>query len=162
MADIFGAEISLAHEMKKMLHELDLMDENVSKAVSNSMKKAAEVVAEKQRECIRWKSPKLAGLIRVLPLRVGKRGQINAYCGYDTEAVKNNMESVVLEFGRPGKKSKGKIMEQTYTRKNGSKYTVWKRIGKMEAISHIRKGFDMAKNEAASILVEEVKKVTKW
>jgi len=140
--------LDITAQMQDLIKDIDVMTEDVANGVSESMRRGGEIIANEQRQLISGKSSKLAGLIIVGKIYVTKKGNATISTGYDGDAIKQAPESVILEFGRPGKKNKG-------IDKRGRK------IGKMEAIPHIRKGFDIAKENAANSVINKIDEIIK-
>lgn len=139
-------KLDITKQMQDLIKDLNMLADSVANETASILRESGEIIAQEQRRIISGKSSKLPGLIKVGKVVTTKKGNANVLIGYDTNAINQAPESVVLEFGRPGKKSKGKD-------KKGRK------IGKIEAISHIRKGFDYTKDTAAEVAIEKIKKV---
>jgi hypothetical protein len=140
------SEQDITKQMQDLIKDLDMMADGIAEATTEILKESGEIIAQSQRQAISGKSSKLASLIKTREIKVTKKGNANVLVGYDSDAVEQAPEGVVIEFGRPGKKRGG-------TDKLGRK------IGKMEAIPHIRKGFDMAKEKATENAIEKIKKI---
>ena len=138
--------LDITEQMQAMIKSLDLMSDDVAEATTEILRESGDIIAQSQRQAISGKSSKLAGLIKVGKIVVTKKGNANVLVGYDSNAIEQAPESVVIEFGRPGKKRGG-------TDKLGRK------IGKMEAVPHIRKGFDMAEEKATESAIEKINKI---
>ena len=138
--------LDITTQMQAMIKDIDMMSDEISASAAEIMRESGEMVATEQRRLISGKSSKLAGLIKVGKIYVTKKGNATVQTGYDTEAIKQAPEGVILEFGRAGKKSTDKL---------------GRKIGKMDAINHIRKGFDNKKEEAAQIAVNKLDEVLK-
>lgn len=140
------SEQDITKQMQDLIKDLDMLADSVANETSSILRESGEIIAQEQRRIISGKSSKLASLIKTREIKVTKKGDANVLVGYDSDAVEQAPEGVVIEFGRPGKKRGG-------TDKLGRK------IGKMEAIPHIRKGFDMAKEKATESAIEKIKKI---
>lgn len=136
-------------DLQEFIKSLNKLDENVNSAVRTGLKEGAEIIAAEQKRLISSKSQKLSGLIKTGQIKVSKKGNLTVDVGYDTNAVKQAPEGVILEFGRPSEDKK--TMKQT---RNGEVYTV--KIGKIEPQSHIRRGFDNKISEAAQATIDKV------
>ena len=139
--------LDITTQMQAMIKDIDMMSDEISASAAEIMRESGEMVATEQRRLISGKSSKLAGLIKVGKIYVTKKGNATVSTGYDGEAIKEAPEGVILEFGRPSGK-------RTIDKKG-------RKIGKMDAINHIRKGFDNKKDEAAQIAVNKLDEVLK-
>ena len=138
--------LDITEQMQAMIKSLDLMSDDVAEATTEILRESGDIIAQSQRQAISGKSSKLAGLIKVGKIVVTKKGNANVLVGYDSNAIEQAPESVVIEFGRPGKK-------------RGGIDSKGRKIGKMEAIPHIRKGFDMAEEKATESAIEKINKI---
>jgi hypothetical protein len=138
--------LDITQQMQALIKDLNMMVEDVASATSEILRESGETIAQEQRKIISGKSSKLAGLIKVGKIVVTKKGDANVLIGYDTDAINQAPEGVVLEFGRPGKK-------------RGGIDKLGRKIGKMEAVPHIRKGFDNAKEKATESAIEKISKI---
>lgn len=136
-------------KIQDFIKSLNLLDDKVAEAVRTGLHAGAEIIADEQRRIISVRSQKLPKLIMVGYIRTKKNGNVYCDVGYTAEAIKENPETTVLEFGRPA--SGKKTMKQVRYGK-----TVEVKIGKVEAYSHIRRGFDNKNAEAAQKLIDVV------
>lgn len=139
-------KLDITTQMQAMIKDVDMMSDEIANSVSAIMREGGEIIANEQRRLISGKSSKLAALIKVGKIYATKKGNATVSTGYDTEAIKEAPEGVILEFGRAGKKSTDKI---------------GRKIGKTDAVNHIRKGFDNKKDEATQIAVNKLDEVLK-
>lgn len=140
-------KLDITQQMQAMIKDIDIMNDELVNSTVETLKDGAEIIADEQRRLISGKSSKLAGLIKVGKIVTTKKGNANVLVGYDSEAIEKAPEGVILEFGRPsGKKSVDKL---------------GRKIGKMNAIPHIRKGFDNKKEEATNKVVERLDSIIK-
>ena len=138
--------LDITEQMQAMIKSLDLMSDDVAEATTEILRESGDIIAQSQRQAISGKSSKLAGLIKVGKIVVTKKGNANVLVGYDSNAIEQAPESVVIEFGRPGKK-------------RGGIDSKGRKIGKMEAVPHIRKGFDTAEEKATESAIEKINKI---
>ena len=138
--------LDITEQMQAMIKSLDLMSDDVAEATTEILRESGDIIAQSQRQAISGKSSKLAGLIKVGKIVVTKKGNANVLVGYDSNAIEQAPGSVVIEFGRPGKK-------------RGGIDSKGRKIGKMEAVPHIRKGFDMAEEKATESAIEKINKI---
>lgn len=134
-------------QMQSLIKSVDMMSDEIANSVSAIMREGGEIIANEQRRLISGKSSKLAALIKVGKIYATKKGNATVSTGYDGEAIKEAPEGVILEFGRPSGK-------RTVDKKG-------RKIGKMGAANHIRRGFDNKKDEAAQIAVNKLDEVLK-
>ncbi len=144
------SEQDTVSDIKKLIDAVDLMDEAVSNRAASAMRSAAEIIVREQRNLISSRSSKLPELIKAGKLKVNKNGKFNIPCGYDSDAIKEAFEGLIMEFGRPGKSS------SDGTDKNG------KKIGKVEPTPHIFRGLDNAADEATQHVFDSLLEVIKW
>ena len=133
--------------LQDFLKSLNKLDENVNSAVVNGLKQGAEVIRAEQKRLISSKSSKLPNFITVGQIKTNKKGNLVIDVGYSADAVRQVPEGVILEFGRPS--GNKKTMKQI---RKGKSYTV--KIGKIQAFSHIRRGFDNKINEAVKVTID--------
>lgn len=144
-------------DIQGLIKKLDMMDENVNKAVREGLRDGADIIMEEQKKLIASKSQRLADSISKSRVYANKKNQLGVQTGYQAGAFKADKEGetppgrvgMVFEFGRPGQKGKNEI---TQTR-NGGKVKV--KNGKIEPIPHIRRGFDTKKEEAAETVAKK-------
>ena len=113
-------------DLSKFMKSLDMLDENVSKAVVTGLKKGAEIIVNAQKRRISAKSQRLADAISKSRIYTTKKGSVGISTGYHAKAFKKDKDGfragivgMVFEFGRPGKK--GDTMKQV---RNGETVTV--------------------------------------
>lgn len=140
---------TITKDIQDLINSLDIMDDAVNERAASSIREGAEIVASEQRRLICGRSKKLPELIKVGKSRVSKKGTYTVAVGYDTEAIKEGFEGLIMEFGRPGKRSGG-------VDKNG------KRIGKVTPTPHIFRAVDNKGDEATSYVINAVSEVIKW
>jgi len=144
-------------DLDGFIKQLDLFDENVNKALRNAMSASADMIVAAQRRLISSKSMRLAAHITKGGIEVTKNGVLTVRTGYQDEAFKTDSEGfnpgvvgMVFEFGRPGT---GARSRETMTQsRHGRRFSV--RKGTIQAVPHIRKGFDETVQQAAERLIE--------
>lgn len=147
-------DVDIIKQLDELVKDIDFLNDDIVDSVSGILHDGAEIVAESQRKIISTRSKKLPGLIKVGKLSVNKKGSGRLTIGYDSEAIKQAPESVIIEFGRPGNSGK------TYTtRKSKKGGTHRMKIGKIEPTPHIRKGFDDVQEIVTKKMAEDLGKV---
>jgi len=150
-------KLDITQQLQSMMKDMDMLSDGVAEKAVEALTESGKLIAAEQRRLISSRSNKLPGLIKVGKVKVSKKGSAYVTMGYDSDAIKAAPEGVIIEFGRPGEKSK-KVMTQT---RNGKKVKV--KIGKMESTPHIRRGFDNKQEEAAQIAVDKLNEaLKKW
>lgn len=163
--EVFTTELP---DLKGFIHELDLLDEKVQKAVSRSMRKGAHRIRDAQRRRIAGKVPKLAEAITVGDLRVFQNGTVTISSGYQPEAfIEHKGENLgvigmTYEFGRPGESPQrsGETMKQRRRGKNGKIKEVTVSKGMIAPEPHIRRGFDDVIESAVDEVINEIETET--
>lgn len=156
-------------DLEGFIKELDMFDENVNNALRTGLHEAGDMICQAQRRMIQWKSQRLSDAISTGKVFVTKGGALGITSGYQEDAFKIDSDGfnpglvgMVTEFGRPGTSSHRSGENMTQTR-NGKKYTVKK--GRIQPYSHIRRGFDSAKEQAVQKLItaydQELDKLSK-
>ena len=144
-------------DLESFIKQLDMFDENVNKALRTAMHEAGDMVCQAQKRLILSKSRRLSEAITTGRVYTTRDGALGITSGYQSGAFKTDSDGfnpglvgVVTEFGRPGK-SAGRTGETMTQMRNGKKYTVKK--GTIQPYSHIRRGFDSVKEQAAQKLI---------
>lgn len=145
----YSEQDTVTKDIQDMINALDVMDDAVNERAASSIREGAEIIVQEQRRLISGRSKKLPELIKAGKARVSKEGKYTVACGYDTEAIKEGFEGLIMEFGRPGKSSGG-------VDKKG------RRIGKVTPTPHIFRAVDNKGDEATSHVVNSVSEVIKW
>ena len=153
MADTFSSETP---DFSKFMKNLNMLDENVSKAAVKGLNKGADIIVNAQKRHISAKSQRLADAISKGTIYTTKKGSVGISTGYHRGAFKKDKDGfrpgivgMVFEFGRPGKK--GDTMKQ---KRNGKTVTV--KIGAVQPVPHIRAGFDEAVKSASQTVIDTV------
>lgn len=146
-----------------MIKDLDLMNENVNKAVRKGLHKGNRRICQAQKKRISGKSFRCAEAISESQIYTTKNGTLGITSGYQAGAFKTDSDGfnpgiigTMFEYGRPGQSQgrTGKTMKQT---RHGKTVEVNK--GVIQAVSHIRRGFDEELEAACNDLIECVNEV---
>lgn len=138
------SEQSFENQIRAAIKALDNCDITLQERAVELLREKAKKIRDEQRNLIRSRSPKLANLIEVGNLTAKSSSHSwRISIGYDTAAIKEAFEGLVMEFGRPGKSSDG-------VDKNG------KPIGRVEPTPHIRQGFDNVIDDVTDELAQEL------
>lgn len=153
--------IDIVEQLKELTKDIDFLNEEIANSVSGILRESGEIVAESQRKIIRTRSKVLPNLISPW-LHVDEKGVAILEVGYGTEEIREAPQSVIMEYGRPGK-----IVGKPYTmRKSRKGNWTWHRmkVGKIEPTPHIRKGFDDAQETVLKKMVDGLGEVLdkKW
>lgn len=141
---INASEQSFEYQIRAAIKALDNCDKSIQERAVELLREKAKKIRDEQRNLIRSRSPKLANLIEVGNLTAKSSSRSwRISIGYDTNAIKEAFEGLVMEFGRPGKSSDG-------VDKNG------KPIGRVEPTPHIRQGFDNVIDDVTDELAQEL------
>lgn len=162
------ADNTINQDILQFLRDIDNITDEMYETSARALREGAKIIEGEQRRLISSKSSVLASLIKTSRITLSKkkrkkdgRYRIGLSIGYFGDDIREHPETVIMEFGRPGKSPKAK-KHFTFVNKNGKKVT--KRIGKVNAVPHIRLGFDSKKEEAAAhvfkIIESEV--LSKW
>lgn len=157
MADeIFFTELP---DIQGFIKNLDLMDENINKAVREGLHKGADIILAEQKRLAPDKLD-LAKHISKGNVYVTKKGVLGVAVGYFSDAFvpdENNINHGVIgsmyEFGRPGQSPERSGKEMTQKR-HGKLYKVKK--GTIQPIPHIRRGFDNVAEQAAQAVIDSI------
>lgn len=142
--DFFGFDFQgFQGQINALAEKLDRMSEDVSAEAESAAKEAAEIIAREQRRLLSkalFKEHKadLIGLIRVR--KDSSRKYYRLKIGYDSDAIQQHPELLVIEFGRPGKSARRSKLTDSLGRKKGDFPPM---------TPHIIPGFYLAKEEAA-------------
>lgn len=142
--DFFGFDFQgFQGQINALVEKLDRMSEDVSAEAESAAKEAAEIIAREQRRLLskalfREHKADLIGLIRVR--KDSSRKYYRLKIGYDSDAIRQHPELLVIEFGRPGKSARRSKLTDSLGRKKGDFPPM---------TPHIIPGFYLAKEEAA-------------
>lgn len=147
-------------DLQKMINQLDLMNDNVNKAVRESINEGADkILAEQRRLAAMTNVPGLPQAVTKSRIYTTKKGIIGISSGYHSGAFKEKdgknlgVIGMTYEFGRPGQSPNrnGKTIKQN---RKGKEVEVNK--GTIQPIPHIRRGFDNKIEEACNIVIKSV------
>lgn len=119
---------NIQDDIRAAMRAIEKMDKAAkSETVREIMLDAGKILSDEQKRILSQKysfaeHPNLENLITVKCKK--EKGTWKVMCGYQTEAIKEHFEVLIIEFGRPGKKGS--------TDKRGRK------IGVVQPYSHIR------------------------
>lgn len=137
--DIYGMQA----QIERLAAALERMDERVREGAEQAALESAQIIMREQKRMLSaafFSKPttNLAGLIQITRDRRSKYFKLRI--GYDSEAVRQHPEVLVIEFGRPGKSARRMKPTDKLGRKKGAfpPYT-----------PHIIAGFSFAKEDAA-------------
>lgn len=173
--EVFSSDMP---ELQSLIKKLDVFDEETNKAVRTAMHSGADVIMREQKRLISGKSERLAAAISKSKVYATKKGGIGVSTGYQGGAFKTNGDGfnpgivgMVFEFGRPGSSSakrssdKMKQVRKRIPNKKTAKRSKWEKAvptevdiskGTIQAVPHIRRGFDIKKEEAVNIVLDAV------
>ncbi len=144
-------------EINALIADLDTISNYTKeKFCKEAVEGAADIVLEEEKRILAA-NPKYSNFSGLLSCEV-KKGKHNNYvanCGYSSETIKDHIEVLIIEFGRPGH---GKRAIQKHgIDKRGHK------IGVIQPYPHIRAAWFNKKNEVQEYMenyvFEEIRKV---
>lgn len=156
MSDFFDLGLEeMQTQITALVNTLDRMDESVSAGVVEAAEEAAGIIMREQKRLLsaaNFAQPTadLAGLIKVQKSRSSKYYKLKI--GYDSEAVREHPEVLVIEFGRPGKSARRMKPTDSLGRKKGDfpPHT-----------PHIVAGMHLARSEAAKRFRERMTEIAR-
>lgn len=125
-------------------------------ACKDAVTNAVPIVLNEEKRILSA-NPKYAKFAKMLSYDVYKNrfGNYVANCGYSTETIKNNIEVLIIEFGRPGS-SKKAVQKGGIDKKK-------RKIGVIQPYSHIRAAWFSKKDEVKKFMgdyvYDEIRKV---
>ncbi len=143
-------------QVTELVVKLDHMARDVDEGALNAAKESAEMIAREQKRLLSAAdfarpTANLAGLIRVRQDKKSKYYRLSI--GYDSEAIRQHPEVLVIEFGRPGRSARRMSpTEQNfeYVRDGKLVKVTGRRKGNFPPQTpHIIAGYLIARNEAA-------------
>lgn len=145
-------------QINQLVSALDRMDKSVNEGALQAAQESAEIIAREQKRLLsaaNFAHPKadLQGLIKVQKSSSKKYYKLKI--GYDSEAIKQHPELLVIEFGRPGKSARRMKKTDSLGRKKGDF---------PPQTPHIIAGFIIAKDEAAGHFRDRMAEIArqKW
>ena len=143
-------QYEISDQIEAMVRDLEAMGGDVKEIILESVTEGAELIAQKQRGLISGYSSQLAQHIAVHTVEQKDSGYTYALVGYMEESTGEAFHGLVLEYGRPGRHRKGIDSKK-------------RKIGRLQAVPHIRPGFDLAKEEAVAISIKNMEKaLERW
>ena len=149
-------------DIQGLIKKLNMMDENVHKAVREGLHEGADIIMKEQKRLISGKSKRCAAAISKSRVYANRKNQLGVQTGYMSGAFESQKgerdESapgfigMVFEYGRPGKKGEKTIIQT----RNGEEVKV--KNGAVAPVSHIRRGFDSKIDEAVQITADKIEK----
>ena len=137
--DLFTLDLS-GMDLKDLIQVVNEMDSKLNnKIIPEILEEVGDELIDEERRMLQGRSnkdgspTKLSGLLTKQITKTGKLYKVKA--GYDTATIKAHPESVIIEFGRPGKNKLGR------------------KIGAVQSYSHIRAAL-ISKKKAITELAE--------
>lgn len=143
--DFFDFDFQGAQQTLSMLiTALDHMARDADSGAASAMEESAEIIAAEQKRLLAgavFEEPTadLAALIKVQ--KSNSRKYYRLRIGYDSQAIKEHPELLVIEFGRPGRSARRSKKTDSLGRKKGDF---------PPETPHIRAGLDLSKDKAAA------------
>lgn len=164
-------------DLDEFIRQLDLMDENVNKALREGMESGADIIRDAQRRLILLKPQstkskrrhkgrlsKLAKAIDKGEIFVTKKGKLGINVGYQKEAFQTDTDGfnagvtgMTIEFGRPGQSTAPRRRETMTQTRNGKRVNVEK--GSIQPYPHIRLGHDSHVEQASQEVINKYNQV---
>lgn len=141
-----GAE----EQINALIADLDkISNYTKEKFCREAVENAASIVFEEEKRILAA-NPKYSKFSDLLSAAVKKNshGSYIAYCGYSTEVIKENIEVLIIEYGRPGHGKRAIAKHGIDKRK--------RKIGFVQPYSHIRAAWFNKKNEVQNSLGDYV------
>lgn len=143
--------------IKQLINQLDKLDKHAVNQIMPEVMQAVgnELLQEEKRilsggRTQTGKPFKFADKLSVMTEHTGKLWRVKA--GYSTEVINSNIEVLITEFGRPGKKA----------RKKGGKDSKGRTIGVVQPYPHIRAALINKKEQvlklAEKMLLERIER----
>lgn len=148
-----GAE----EEINSLIADLDrISNYTKDKFCKEAVEGAAEIVLDEEKRILAA-NPKYSGFAKQLSCEVqkNKHNGYVAYCGYSSEVIKDRIEVLIIEFGKPGHGQKA-------LKRHGID-TKGRKIGVVQPYPHIRAAWFSKKDEVQKFLgdyvFDQIKKV---
>ena len=150
MSDFIEVDYSKMN-IKQLINQLDKLDKHaVNQIMPEVMQTVGNELLQEEKRIISGKYPQFADKLSVTTEHTDKSWRVKA--GYNTDAIKNNIEVLIIEFGRPGAKG----------RKKGGKDSKGRKIGVVQPYPHIRAALVNKKERvlklAEKMLIERIEK----
>lgn len=159
MADMFNLGLEqFQQQIDLLVRDLDQMSDSVEAGAVEAANEAAEMIATEQKRLLaaanfRHRTADLAALITVKKSSSKKYYRLSI--GYDSAAIKEHPEVLVIEYGRPGKSARHMGRTDSLGRKKGDF---------PPQTPHIKPGFVLAKDKAAEHFRDKLLEIArrKW
>lgn len=164
-------------DIESFIKELDMFDENVNNALRTGLHEAGNLICQAQKRLIKSKPAstaegkykrynreskhrlkRLSEAIKTGRVYATRDGALGITSGYQADAFETDSDGfnpgtvgMVTEFGRPGHSQQRTYNTMVQVR-NGEKVEIDK--GTIQPYSHIRRGFDSVKEQAAQKLID--------
>lgn len=162
-------------DIQGFIQKLDLMDENINKAVREGLHKGADIICREQKRLAPSKL-NLSQYISKGNIYTTKKGVLGVAVGYMADTFKKDengfnpgVVAMTYEFGRPGKTPERSDEEMKQIRKRipnkDEKRKYWKKAvptevkikkGAIQPHSHIRRGFHNAAPQACQAVIDAI------
>lgn len=150
MSDFIEVDYSKM-DIKQLINQLYKLDKQaVNQIMPEVMQAVGNELLDEEKRIINGKYPQFSDKLSVMNEHTGKLWRVKA--GYSTEVINSNIEVLITEFGRPGKKA----------RKKGGKDSKGRKIGAIEPYPHIRAALINKKEQvlklAEKMLLERIER----
>ena len=143
MSDFFEVDLS-GMDLDGLIRELDNLDKSATTEIMPEVMQAVgQELLNEEKRIINGKSPQFADKLSVMQEHSGKVWRVKA--GYSSQVIADNIEVLITEFGRPGKRG----------RKNGGRDSLGRKIGVIQPYPHIRAAY-ITKKEKCLQLAEKL------
>lgn len=143
MSDFITVDLSKM-KMKELINELNNLDKTAAEEIMPEvMRVVGQELLNEEKRIINGKYPQFANKLSVMQEHSGKVWRVKA--GYSSQVIADNIEVLITEFGRPGKRG----------RKNGSRDSLGRKIGVIQPYPHIRAAY-ITKKEKCLQLAEKL------
>ncbi len=138
-------------DIRQLIRELDELDKKAcNQFMPEVMQAVGNELLNEEKRIINSKYPQFSDKLSIMTEHTGKSWRVKA--GYSTDVIKNNIEVLITEFGRPGKKA----------RKKGGIDSKGRKIGVVQPYPHIRTALVNKKERvlklAEKMLIERIEK----
>ena len=150
MSDFIEVDYSKM-DIKQLINQIDKLDKQaVNQIMPEVMQAVGNELLDEEKRIINGKYPQFSDKLSVMTEHTGKLWRVKA--GYSTEVINSNIEVLITEFGRPGKKA----------RKKGGKDSKGRAIGVVQPYPHIRAALINKKEQvlklAEKMLLERIER----
>ncbi len=148
---------SVDEGINSLIADLDKISNYAKEKICKEAVEGAVAIVFDEEKRILAANPKYSGFAKQLSCTIQKNRHsgYTAYCGYSTEVIKNNIEVLIIEYGRPGHGKKA-------LKKHGRDIK-GRKIGVVQPYSHIRAAWFVKKDEVQKFLgdytFEQIRKV---